>query len=339
MTSNCWYYFLQISLLVQLISAAKCPSSFKWNSRLGQAYAQPVQADYSTWAIFQSRLIRFVLWPLISFVIFQNNFREAVFHFLSQLAFCRCWTVKAGIVSGECAERDSCSIHFILPVKVYEIMTLICLYYFLQIFLVLQLVSAAKCPSSFLCGNVGKIEFPFTTTERPDCGLLAVSGCDDQNPQANKTIELRKGLFYDVIASYDSTIVIRDFKLHKYLGSESCEAFERNLTLPSPSPLASFIIRSNITLFRCNRSLKIHFSKPFLNYTNCSDYNIFYACPNGFYCKDIEYPSSLAECSTIQLPTKDPTDSNHPFTFLTSEIHIQAQLSSDCEKCFRQEGD
>ncbi|KAJ1390546.1 hypothetical protein SESBI_37447 [Sesbania bispinosa] len=53
-----------------------------------------------------------------------------------------------------------------------------------------QLVSTAnaKCPPSFDCGNLGNIHFPFTDAEYPECGLLAIHGCNDRYPDTVKTI-------------------------------------------------------------------------------------------------------------------------------------------------------
>ncbi|GAU14788.1 hypothetical protein TSUD_50000 [Trifolium subterraneum] len=52
---------------------------------------------------------------------------------------------------------------------------------------------SVDCPNSFDCGNLGLIKYPFTTVGFPNCGVLAIQGCDDINNTASKTIQLTNG--------------------------------------------------------------------------------------------------------------------------------------------------
>ena len=43
--------------------------------------------------------------------------------------------------------------------------------------LLLLLKADSKCPKAYACGNF-TLEFPFTVSNDPDCGLFIVDGCD-----------------------------------------------------------------------------------------------------------------------------------------------------------------
>ena len=194
-----------------------------------------------------------------------------------------------------------------------------------------------ECPASFECGYLGNISFPFTTTERPDCGLLSIQNCNEIVQP--KRIQLQnKGKWFYVILKHhvsntSSSIHIRDDDFYRLLQSRSCEAFSRNYTLPPPFHFASFSIEYNATLFRCNRSLHVSTPKQYVfNYTGCPDYDLYYTFPIAE-----EYlPSSLAACTKVQLPIKDVPDANDPFTFVNADITIQVHLSEECANCHYQ---
>jgi len=193
-----------------------------------------------------------------------------------------------------------------------------------------------KCPPSFDCGILGHIQFPFTTTEQQHCGVLAIHGCQQLSPSAPRTIQLgtSPSTSYSVLSVEPRTIFISDDKQQRYLKNKSCKAFSKNVTLPHTSPLASFSIKYNITIFRCNHSIKPSLSNDFHTYSNCSEYEIIYGPPNALTLPGFQWPSSLAPCSTTQLPVEGiPTDD--PFQFLTSNIAVEVQLSDQCESCLR----
>ncbi|KAK7238690.1 hypothetical protein RIF29_43921 [Crotalaria pallida] len=198
----------------------------------------------------------------------------------------------------------------------------------------LPLVSAhyAKCPPSFDCEFLGQIKFPFTTTQFPDCGVLAIRGCEEQ--AANKSIQVSHGLLNNIINVEDFMITVTDNDIRNLLLEKSCKAFSKKFTLPPTTPLASFYIKYNITIFSCIPSLSVTLPSSFYNYTNCSDYyNIYYGPPNTEIPPGFDWPKSLAPCSRIDFAVKDETDTNDPFMFLSSQIQIQVQLSEDCNKC------
>ncbi|ESW14934.1 hypothetical protein PHAVU_007G030100, partial [Phaseolus vulgaris] len=197
-----------------------------------------------------------------------------------------------------------------------------------------------KCPPSFDCGILGQIQFPFTTTEQPRCGSLAIHGCQQHDPFAPKTIQLGTSTTtsYSVLKVEPRTIIIADDEQDRYLRNRSCKAFSKNFTLPHTSPIASFRNKYYITIFRCNYSLKPSLPNYFHNYSNCSsEYDIFYGLPNTLTSTGFQRPSSLAPCSAIQLPIEG-SPSDDPFQFLTSNIVLEVQLSHECERCLDGKG-
>ncbi|XP_045807532.1 rust resistance kinase Lr10-like [Trifolium pratense] len=195
-----------------------------------------------------------------------------------------------------------------------------------------------RCPTSFSCGYLGQITFPFTVTESPHCGILAISGCDNNGIAYPKSIQLGKRpsnqSFIVTYVDHD-TITVRDDALREKLHLKDCQAFN-NFTVPPTSPLASFYIKYNITMFKCNRSLSITLPRNFYfyKYTNCSGYNLYYDLLNrdGF-----KVPSSLAQCTQCQVAIRD-SPTTDPFNFVSPEISIEVQLSDDCNKCLHHQG-
>ena len=184
--------------------------------------------------------------------------------------------------------------------------------------------------SSFPCGNLGIIGFPFFNSKNLNCdGLLAVD-CEGKPP----TIQLDLGgRQYEVIKiSYtnttQSTTRIKDPLLWDYWYAKKCESVT-NLTFPS-SPSISFEITSpNQTLFKCNHNPPI---TPLPNFKNvsCDDpYNIYYSHSNH------SSPTSLSECSIIQLPQNEHPDEHEPFG---AEFDLEVHVSDACSSCHARGG-
>ncbi|KAL2948096.1 hypothetical protein AAZX31_20G107400 [Glycine max] len=205
-----------------------------------------------------------------------------------------------------------------------------------QLLLLVSAQDDGKCPPSFNCGYLGLIKFPFTTTKQPHCGLLAIHGCEEHDPYAPKTVKLSNSTSrsYTVLQVEPRTIGILDEKQDHYLKTRNCTIFTGvNFTLPHTSPLASFHIKYNITIFRCNHSLKIvTFPKYFYRYSNCPEYDIYYGLPNTETPLGFKWPSSLAPCSTTQLAV-DKISTRNPFQFLSGIMIIEVRLSDECERC------
>lgn len=175
-------------------------------------------------------------------------------------------------------------------------------------------------------------------TQHPQCGALAILGCDNKNTNAPKIIQLgsppSKQFFTVTYVEPDAITIAENEAQRKKLQSKNCQAFH-NFTVPPTSPLASFYNKYNITMFKCNHSLSVIPPKPFYNYTNCPGYSIYYGLQNS--AGNFKVPSSLAQCTVYQVAIRDsPTDD--PFDFLSPEFQIQVQLSDDCNKCLRHRG-
>ncbi|MCH85725.1 putative serine/threonine-protein kinase, partial [Trifolium medium] len=196
-----------------------------------------------------------------------------------------------------------------------------------------------RCPTSFSCGYLGNITFPFTVTKSPHSGVLALSGCDHNDTTAIKSIQLGKTPSeQSLIVTYvdRDIITVIDEAQRNNLRSKNCRAFH-NLTLPPTSSLASFYIKYNITMFKCNHSLSVTPPKLYVKYANCSGYNIYYDPQNVDKPPGFKVPSSLAQCTVFQVATRD-LPSYDPFDFLSPGISIEVQLSDDCNKCRRHQG-
>lgn len=204
-----------------------------------------------------------------------------------------------------------------------------------QLLLLVSAQDDGKCSPSFNCGYLGLIKFPFTTTKQPHCGLLAIHDCEQHYQHAPRTVQLSNSTSkqYTVLQIEPRTIIITDDEQDHYLRNKSCKTFSNNFTLHHNTPLASFYIKYNITIFRCNHSLRGSLHEGFNKYSNCShQYHIYYGYPNTETPLDSKWPRSLAPCSTIQLATQ-ATSTVDPFQFLSGNIAIEVQLTDDCERC------
>ncbi|KAI9078572.1 hypothetical protein K1719_039510 [Acacia pycnantha] len=210
---------------------------------------------------------------------------------------------------------------------------------------------AAKCPPSFNCGNLGnKIQFPFTSLNRRDCGLFIIHGCDDsEEPNAPKFIKYNEE-WVDVLELDQFTITIRDDDLQKHLLSNSCSVFSYSLPSFTNSDFASYHIENNFTMFVCNRSLNLkpiesYFRTESLYYRfdNCSSSEeiIFYRKSPYYHEDDDDVVSRFlnSSCNTVQLPiSKNSVVVDNPFAFLSENITINIQLTSQCDICHKVHG-
>ncbi|KAK4280778.1 hypothetical protein QN277_012356 [Acacia crassicarpa] len=227
----------------------------------------------------------------------------------------------------------------------------VCLSIFFIIFLFsdqglsLSSTSDEDCPSTFDCGNLGNLGFPITTGTRQDCGMLAIHGCENPNPNATKTVQFSAGKELLVTGFSDDfyTVNLRDTGLQKSLENRSCEAFNTNITLPpNTSTLGYFVLKDTtqlITLYKCNGTLNISRSTGFFNYSGCIESEgetIYFGNVNR---DEQDAPSSLAACPRIQLPAASGSfSSGSPFVSLNSVYSVEARLSDDCSRCVSDRG-
>ena len=125
--------------------------------------------------------------------------------------------------------------------------TTLLFFFFLPFHLHLFKSADSKCPESFKCGDQ-TLNFPLTRADDPDCGLIAVDGCDSDD----QVIHLGGENLGFSILEYNSSnkILIRNPQLEAQLLNKSCFSFMNQSMLRSPSISVSFC--PNLTLFPCN---------------------------------------------------------------------------------------
>ncbi|KAK9276165.1 hypothetical protein L1049_005696 [Liquidambar formosana] len=168
--------------------------------------------------------------------------------------------------------------------------------------------------SPFDCGKLGMLSFPFSNTTLPSCGFYTI---DCSKPVQKVQLEMN-GKWYEVENISQANIVtIRDKEFHERLKSYKCETFN-NLALPS-SRFGPFKITPNLTMYKCDSSLKSFPHSSFLNYTGCSHYNFnIYYTPN-----DSLLLTLPPQCSIIQLPKNPNPINNKIFSLLATDISLE----------------
>ncbi|KAK9277040.1 hypothetical protein L1049_006579 [Liquidambar formosana] len=183
--------------------------------------------------------------------------------------------------------------------------------------------------SPFDCGKLGKLSFPFSNTTPPICGWYTIN-CSE----AVQKVQLEKsGKWYAVENISQANIVtIRDEVFHKRLKSHDCETFN-NLTLPR-SPSGPLKITPNLTMYRCDSSLKRFPHTDFRNYKGCNHYNfsIYYSINDSLL---LTLPP---QCSIIQLPKNPYPIHTDLFSLLAADISLEVFVHPDCHRCHFKKG-
>ncbi|CAN4121788.1 unnamed protein product [Withania somnifera] len=196
-----------------------------------------------------------------------------------------------------------------------------------------QVNSKETCTDEFKCGSLGVMKFPFTNSSNPECGLCKF----DCHAKPYPKIELG-GHKYDALVKKD------------YLDHNNCMSFYKTFSLPK-SPLVSFQIVPNLTLYRCNHShdntiqkTPDTFFQDFSRY-KCKDFNVYYHRPNKTILGNTSDKISgklPKNCSLVQLPIPLPIPSkpynSDLFKLLTSNILLEWELSKDCHLCLDKGG-
>ncbi|KAK2405282.1 LEAF RUST 10 DISEASE-RESISTANCE LOCUS RECEPTOR-LIKE PROTEIN KINASE 2.5 [Trifolium repens] len=94
-------------------------------------------------------------------------------------------------------------------------------------------------------------------------------------------------------------------------------------------------MKTNTTLFMCNRTLHINPPTYMHNYTKCPLYDLYY---QQSYIDDTSR-SAFTACANVLLPNKDFANADDPFTILTSDIPTEVNITEECAYChFNQRG-
>ncbi|CAL5210021.1 unnamed protein product [Lathyrus oleraceus] len=226
---------------------------------------------------------------------------------------------------------------------------------FFSFSIILQLLLAsANCPSSFTCGYLGPISFPFTTTQHPNCGMLIIHGCDDSEPQSKKTIQNNK-TWFDITKIDPFTITIRDDDLHDILLKRSCDILNYNSKFTVNTPLVSSRLANYITVYGCNSSNAVDLQQYYSVSNSTSICRNENSSLNGVSDSDIKsnkaivvitdsVPANsnhLRGCSRAMIPTRFEVRSLDPdelFNSLSDEIAIKLQVSQNCSTCHDLDG-
>ncbi|RHN82389.1 putative glycerophosphodiester phosphodiesterase, protein kinase RLK-Pelle-LRK10L-2 family [Medicago truncatula] len=195
------------------------------------------------------------------------------------------------------------------------------------------------CPESFDCGNLGLVGYPFTTVEFPNCGALAIQGCDDLNKTATKHVQFTKGGKHFQVTNIKNerpnTISIVDLNFTKLLQKNACEAFSYDITLPPPSPFGTFYMKDNITAFKCSHTQKLASNPPnnFFKNSTCPRYDFYFG--DSTISND-EPNHSFTSCFPFHLPVIKLgfALSGNPFRLLADEITFNFKSSYYCRQCY-----
>ncbi|WJX15105.1 hypothetical protein P8452_05289 [Trifolium repens] len=191
------------------------------------------------------------------------------------------------------------------------------------------LLASGNCPSSINCGFLGEIEFPFTSTQHPNCGMLVIHGCDDYEPQSKKTIQNNKRWF-DVLKIEPFTITIRDDQLHDLLLQRSCNILTYNSMFTVNTPLVSSRLENPVTVFGCNSNNTVDLEQ-YYSVSNSTS-----ICRNENDTLNGVSNSDIKRCSNVDLPIGSKVNHLDPddlFNFLSGDIAIKIQVSQNCSTC------
>ncbi|XP_060214800.1 rust resistance kinase Lr10-like [Lycium barbarum] len=205
--------------------------------------------------------------------------------------------------------------------------------------------SESNCFEEFECGSLGVMKFPFTDSSKPECGLCKF----DCQAKPYPKIELG-GDKYDALVKRGDFFLISDPNLQKHLENKSCKSFYKKFSFPN-SPLISFQIVPNLTLYRCNHSHDDNsqkttdsFFQDFDRYNKCKDFNVYYHHPKKAWGNTSAKISGKFPklCSLVQLPIPLPTPSksysSDLFELFTPSILLDWELSKDCHDCLDKGG-
>ncbi|KAI8539057.1 hypothetical protein RHMOL_Rhmol09G0151800 [Rhododendron molle] len=212
----------------------------------------------------------------------------------------------------------------------------------------LVLHSSSSCPSSFNCGKLPPLKFPFTNNTHPRCGWFNVS-CDEPVPQVKLGAD---GRSYQITDFSDDTISLKDHLLETQIKSKDCNFSDFINPLNTHTHSVSFTLFPNLTLFRCaNNEFEMETEKrfPINNYIpyrggskSCHGYTVYFSYPNQPG-DQVPTPGNIPEnCVFFQLPVASsddwPRNLGDPFNLLTSEFSVEYHLSEECLDCHEHGG-
>lgn len=211
--------------------------------------------------------------------------------------------------------------------------------FFYSVFLFLIITPAySKCPQSYPCRNF-TLEYPFTDSNDPDCGLFKVHGCSNDSIPGNDnaTVRIGAGEPYVILRKISKNIfLIRDLGLLIALSNRSCYSFS-NQSLPQ-SPSVSFTFSPNLTLFTCYKNYAkegLGYSSQQYNKTDCQISTVYYKTPAAArVAPAVGDISILSGCKLTQLPLKSENSSGDLFDMLSADFRLEWSVSKACYECY-----
>ncbi|XXG65493.1 hypothetical protein AAC387_Pa05g3177 [Persea americana] len=201
-------------------------------------------------------------------------------------------------------------------------------------FVQLEAYDRTEC-HPFSCGTVPPIQFPFSNTSTPECGLYQITCANNSIPMIKLEDHGRSYVVKSI--SYEAKqLVIQDDDLLRRR-THICNSLH-SVTVPA-SPFLSFkVVTPNFTFFNCKRDQYPRLQHPFqlYNFTDCTDSALYY------------YPNdSLAaltnNCSVFEFPISesqvDPYRSKRDLlTLLAVGFGLGWELTRECEECYEKKG-
>ncbi|KAH6827738.1 PR5-like receptor kinase [Perilla frutescens var. hirtella] len=197
-------------------------------------------------------------------------------------------------------------------------------------------------PTILPCRNF-TLEFPFTVSNDPGCGLFVVNGCND-SVSGNLTVSIGgssgEPSTYAILGKVSrNKLLIQDLGLHAALSNRTCYSFS-NMSLPH-SPSVSFTFSPNLTFFTCYKAYYVNegLEKRFQNYnsTDCDVSTMYYKIPAANTRVDAAGDISMSippGCVVTQLPLKSENSSGELFDMLSANFSLEWSVSKACNDCY-----
>ncbi|XP_047150028.1 putative receptor-like protein kinase At3g46340, partial [Vigna umbellata] len=128
-------------------------------------------------------------------------------------------------------------------------------------------------------------------------------------------------------------ILISDEDLHRRLQNNICDTLNNSYSLQSHSPLYSYYVKYNVTLFRCKHDLNMKPPPHYFNHS-CTEYGYDIYYDSLSLPRNDEAHKLFSSCSVLHLAKKDKADTTDILSFLSAQMTVQIVLSKDCDECY-----
>ncbi|CAL5350212.1 unnamed protein product [Camellia sinensis] len=209
--------------------------------------------------------------------------------------------------------------------------------------------SFQNCPQSFQCGKLRQINFPYSNTSYPHCGLCTVD-CREEVPKLifSADHQISYELHGKLSNDDDHILNVTDKNLESLIKSKSCDVFTfyLNWTLPT-TPSVSFTVSPNLSFFKCptgvdgavDQLIEQFLSRKhnYSDYKGCSGYRVYYKYPDDPH-QSLINERILKSCGHFQLPVFSLNASRKRnisdlFSVLDSNFLLGFNVSKECREC------